>query len=161
MAHLKTCQNAACGVEFRGRANAVYCTDACRWRDHAQKAYAMKKLTGKGCRAKGARVEREVCHLIKAITGDEVARNLDQTREGGFDVKWGPFGIEVKARQTISMPEWQRQVTAAVAGSDLTPAIVWKRNGEDFWIAVPFSDFLALFDQMRKALEIAAGVYKQ
>lgn len=110
--------------------------------------------SGRTARNKGARVERELCKVIEARTGDEVARILGQARDGGFDVQWGPFGIEVKARETIAMPAWQKQVVAAVEGTGLIPAIAWKRSGEKFWIALPFEAFLDVFHMLRKAAEL-------
>lgn len=110
---------------------------------------------GKANRAKGARVEREVCHLIQQITGEEVRRNLSQTRDAGGDVLWGPFYLEVKYQAKINMPEWQRQAvqSAVQDGSGLVPAVVYRRANEQFWISLPFETFVALFDAMRKAMK--------
>lgn len=144
-----------CGKSFASYRNKKFCSDKCRWKQTRMTKYYgddMAKLGGKGCRDKGARTEREVCHIIEQIAGDKVSRNLEQTREGGADVHWGPFALEVKARQTIAMPEWQRQVREAVAGTDKIPAVVYRRNGEDFWISLPFSEFLKMFTELRDAL---------
>lgn len=53
---------------------------------------------GKAQRTKGAAGEREVCDLILRDLGIEVHRNLQQTRDGGADIKLKPFSIEVKRR---------------------------------------------------------------
>lgn len=116
----------------------------------------LPKSSGRTARNKGARVEREACKLIEAVTGDDVSRILGQARDGGFDAQWGPFGIEIKARETVAMPAWQKQVEAAVEGTGLIPAVAWRRSGEKFWIALPFEAFLQVFDTLRKAAE--AGV---
>lgn len=108
---------------------------------------------GRFARNKGARVEREVCQVIERRTGDVTSRILGQARDGGLDVKWGPFGIEVKARETVAMPAWQKQVMAAVEGSDMIPAVVWRRKGEKLWIALPFEEFLDVFNALRRAAE--------
>lgn len=45
----------------------------------------------KSQRTKGAVGEREVCDLILRDLGIEVHRNLQQTRDGGADIKLKPF----------------------------------------------------------------------
>ncbi|MEF2789319.1 MAG: hypothetical protein U0N23_04275, partial [Parasutterella excrementihominis] len=56
---------------------------------------------GKSQRTKGAAGEREICDLILRDLGIEVHRNLQQTRDGGADIKLKPFSIEVKRRAAI------------------------------------------------------------
>lgn len=157
-----------CGTEGEGTRRRLFCDSACRGAYYRGKTMAKKgsdpldfseglpKSSGRTARNKGARVEREVCKVIEQRTGDEVSRILGQARDGGFDVQWGPFGIEVKARETISMPAWQKQVVEAVGDSGLIPGVVWRRSGEKFWIALPFEAFLDVFQTLRKAAE--AGV---
>lgn len=108
-------------------------------------------VSGRGARAKGARGEREVCHLIAGITGDDVSRNIGQSRDGGHDVDWGPFAIEVKTQQLVSMPAWQRQVLRSVEGTDKVPTVAWRRKGEDWWIALPMAKFIEIFHVLRMA----------
>lgn len=174
----KICQR--CQEPFTGRRQAKYCGDLCRWQDNAAKAYEMKKkdpkikefdeiltpdapegpkkkVGGRYAKQKGERGEREVCALITKITGEESKRKLGQAREGGGDVDWGPFLLEVKARSTVAMPAWQTQVCAAVEGTGQVPAVVWRRNGEKWWIAVPFEDFVSIFNTLRLAAMGAQG----
>lgn len=115
------------------------------------------KAGGRYAKQKGERGEREVCALITKVTGEPSKRKLGQAREGGGDVDWGPFLLEVKARQTVAMPAWQEQVRAAVEGTDQVPAVVWRRKGEEFWIAVPFEQFLTIFNTLRLAAMGAQG----
>jgi hypothetical protein len=109
------------------------------------------KAGGLYAKRKGERVEREVCAVIARLTGEETKRKLGQAREGGGDVDWGPFLLEVKARETVSMPAWQKQVTEAVEGTGQVPAVVWKRKREEFWIALPFEEFISIFNTLRLA----------
>lgn len=160
---------AHCGEKGTGTARKRFCDEICRHRFKSKRVYMAKKArdpldfenglpksSGRTARNKGARVEREVCKVIEQKTGDEVSRILGQARDGGFDVEWGPFGIEVKARETVAMPAWQKQVVAAVGDSGQIPAVVWRRSGEKFWIALPFEQFLEVFQMLREAAE--AGV---
>jgi len=164
---MKTIICRQCGAKAQGTARKQFCDETCRIAFHNEKAKMARKAadpldfseglpknSGRHARNKGARVEREVCKVIEKVTGDEVSRILGQARDGGFDVEWGPFGMEVKARETLSIPAWQRQVVAAVGDTGLVPSIVWRRSGEKFWIALPFEAFLEIFQMLRKAAEL-------
>lgn len=168
-----------CGISLEGMdARAKFCCKEHRWIHHRRAAYDMakksrmdpdilaalppeepkvRKVGGTYAKNKGARVEREVCDILTAKTGTKVTRILGQARDGGADVAWGPFTIEVKARETVAMPAWQAQVMAAVDGTDQIPAIVWRRKNEKFWIALPFETFVDLFEMLRKAAELGVG----
>lgn len=164
--HDKKC--AKCGKDFKARTKrAMFCSDQCRWDAHnaakkdlteyedIPKDYdAVKRgVSGRGARAKGARGEREVCHLIAGITGDDVSRNIAQSRDGGHDVDWGPFAIEVKTTQTVSMPAWQAQVRKSVEGTGKVPSVCWRRKGEEWWVALPMEAFVEIFNTLRRAAE--------
>lgn len=95
-------------------------------------------------RAKGAKGELEVCMLLRKWTGDRHTRELDQCREGGGDVRFGPLLLEVKRRERIDMPAWQAQACESATNAGLLPAVVWRRNQEDWWVAMPFIQYLAL-----------------
>lgn len=178
MAVHKTCQ--WCQTEFAAaRRDAVYCCSQCRWSDHASKVYAMKRADalkdikatlepdappkkkggGLAAKRKGERGEREVTEIINKITGEGVKRKLGQAREGGGDADWGPFLLEIKNRTTVSMPEWQRQVCEAVKDTGQVPAVVWKRKGGQWWCAVPFEEFVQIFNTLR--LAAMAGIEAQ
>lgn len=168
---IKKCQNPGCPVEFEGRPNRKFCCDSCRWTVHAyerrgmdvtkRKPHEAKPIDyskqGKANRAKGAREEREVCHIVNRITGSDISRNLSQTRDSGCDVTWGPFLLEVKYQKTLAIPAWQRQVTTAAAKEGLVPCIVHRRPTEDFWISLPFELFVTLFDAMRQKAGLGGG----
>lgn len=115
------------------------------------------KVGGRYAKQKGERGEREVCGIITRLTGEPSKRKLGQAREGGGDVDWGPFLLEVKARQTVSMPAWQEQVRIAANESGQVPAVVWRRKGEEFWIALPFEEFISIFNSLRLAAMGAQG----
>lgn len=165
----KTQKTCPCGVEFVGRPNQKYHDDKCRWLHHTytKRGLDMTKREpnapidyarqGKANRAKGARAEREVCHLLTELTGHKVTRNLSQTRDAGSDVEWGPFLLEVKYQKTLALPAWQRQVCAAVQGTDKVPAVVYRRPEEDWWVSLPFPVFVMLFETLRKAAQEAVN----
>lgn len=109
------------------------------------------KLSGAGARRKGARGENEVCKILTRLVGEKHVRNLDQTREGGGDVSWGPFLLEVKTTETVSMPAWQRQAVASAVAKGMIPAVVWRRKGDKWWLAMPFEEFVTIFETLRAA----------
>lgn len=167
----KICQE--CEQPFQSVAKkAIFCGEQCRWTHHNRARKDMtaygdvqkdmptgkRRVTGRGARAKGAKAERDVCHLIEGLTGDVVARNLEQSRDGGHDVDWGPFAIEVKSQQTVAMPAWQNQVIKSVEGTGKVPSVAWRRRGEEFWIALPMQQFVEIFNTLRRAAE--AGMKK-
>lgn len=172
----KVCEE--CGQPFAAqRRTAKFCSHKCRC--DAFNEYTMKrkaamadinavlepdaegkpkgKAGGLYAKRKGERAEREVCAIITQLTGEPSKRKLGQAREGGGDVDWGPFLLEVKARQTVSMPAWQDQVRIAARESGQVPAVVWRRRGEEFWIALPFEEFISIFNALRLAATGAQG----
>ena len=178
MAIRKECKE--CKQPFQAkRSTAVYCSGICRNVHHNEEVRQMKrqqamkeidavlapqaaerpkgKVGGRYAKQKGERGEREVCGIITRITGEPSKRKLGQAREGGGDVDWGPFLLEVKARQTVAMPAWQEQVRIAAKDTGQVPAVVWRRKGEEFWIAVPFEEFLSIFNTLRLAAMGAQG----
>lgn len=171
---------AGCGEPFNAaRSDAKFCSGTCRSGTHNDVRAAMKrqeamkvidavlageqpdkpkpKVGGRYAKQKGERGEREVCGIITRLTGEPSKRKLGQAREGGGDVDWGPFLLEVKARQTVSMPAWQEQVRIAANESGQVPAVVWRRKGEEFWIALPFEEFISIFNTLRLAAMGAQG----
>lgn len=166
MATLNHCK--LCGVEFSGRRDKKYCCDHHRWQDNVKGANAVRrvkpdpenpevpvrgKLSGAGARRKGARGENEVCKILTEIVGTKHVRNLDQTREGGGDISWGPFLLEVKTTETVSMPAWQRQAVASAEKGGDVPAVVWRRKAEQWWVALPFKEFATMFETLRAGAE--------
>lgn len=161
MKYLNTCK--FCANEFpTDIKKTLFCKDKCRYDFHnsmqrfgdiTTEVPLTGKLSGRGRRAKGARGEREVCRLIAGVTGEDIARNISQSRDGGHDIDWGPFAMEVKTTETVSMPAWQSQVLKSVEGTDKVPSIVWRRKGEEWWIGLPLQSFVEIFNMLRLAAE--------
>ena len=170
----QACKEPTCPNLFSSNTKKqVFCSDECKTMFHNRARSDLSEygdivkemdeksrtLSGRGTRAKGAKGERDVCHLISAITGEIVNRNIGQSRDGGHDIDWGPFALEVKSQQTVTMPAWQAQVMKSVEGTDLVPSVVWRRKAEEFWIALPMKDFVEIFNTLRLAAE--AGVKRE
>lgn len=83
---------------------------------------------GNMARMKGQRGELEVvkllqptvtsCYMMKGLEVPQLARNLSQTRDGGFDIaglEW--MALEVKRQETLNVKAWWEQ-TCRQAGTD-------------------------------------------
>lgn len=91
---------------------------------------------GKMSRDKGARGERELFDLLSEHLGFVVRRNVDQARAGGADgVEIPGWAIEVKRRESLSLPSWWRQTVEQAIASGRKPILFYRRNGER-WQAV-------------------------
>ena len=98
-------------------------------------------MSGKFARRKGARGEYEVCQLIQVIVdtvyGDacipedlwpKIKRNVDQVRDGGYDIVGLPWAaIEVKYREMVQVEQWWEQTKMQARG--LEPVLFWRSNG--------------------------------
>jgi hypothetical protein len=96
-------------------------------------------------RDKGARGERVFCQHLHAAGWPAACRNLEQTRDGGFDVVGGPAAVdfEVRCRETWRVAEWMREITGR-ARPGVLPVLVVKRNRESFYAVLELDELLAL-----------------
>ena len=88
-------------------------------------------------RNKGANAEREFVKILQPVV-DRVfgsgqvmmARNLMQTRDGGFDIaglEW--LALEIKRQETLSLAAWWEQAVRQ-AGEDRVPVLAYRQNGK-------------------------------
>lgn len=88
-------------------------------------------------RRKGATAEREVLSLLGDELGQQLKRNLTQTREGGADcICVKGFAIEVKRQERLSRPAWWRQACNQAQELGAEPMLLYRRNREEWtaWI---------------------------
>lgn len=98
----------------------------------------------KAQRTKGAAGEREICDMIFENLGIEVHRNLQQTRDGGADIKLKPYSIEVKRRAAIgNIYDWMNQ---ASAGCDMAerPIVVCRADRKQWLAVMPIEELFRL-----------------
>ena len=113
-------------------------------------------------RRKGAGHEREICTAIRAQTGTEVKRNLDQVRDGGGDIRFHDYLIECKRRKSIAIYEWWDQCTDACAEIDPDmksprPALVIRGDNRENLAVIRLDDFLSLVSMEARAPKGAQG----
>lgn len=98
----------------------------------------------KRSRDKGARGERELFELLSEHLGFVVRRNVDQARAGGADgIEIPGWAVEVKRRESLSVPAWWRQTVRQAQASGRKPMLFYRRNGEK-WQAVIEDDHTGL-----------------
>lgn len=98
---------------------------------------------GKSERRKGADGERELANLLYDRLGIELKRNLEQSRNGGYDLIGLPFAIEVKRHEELRTKEWWTQAchqaidACRATGDDLTPVLAWRQSRKPWTFMVP------------------------
>ena len=88
-------------------------------------------------RRKGQAAERELCKLIRDELGDAVARNLDQTRDGGGDIALRHMLIEVKHHAKPSIKSWWQQCVASAKAAGKLPVLAYKINRKGWRVRMP------------------------
>lgn len=88
---------------------------------------------------KGKAGEREAGKWLQKQfnLAEQPHRNLDQTREGGYDLlNFEPFAIEVKRQETLSKSAWWRQITKACPES-MCAVVMYRQNRKKWKFMVP------------------------
>lgn len=88
-------------------------------------------------RTRGATFEREIANDLTERLGRVVRREIGQARDGGCDIKLGPFRIEAKRRARISVYEWMEQAEAS-CGDGETPVVVCRGDGKKSLAIMPW-----------------------
>ena len=99
-------------------------------------------MTGAFSRNKGARAERELCHMFADNLGGEWCRNLkqyQQSQEGDIEQLVGPDLIESKKHATLNLRAWWKQTLEAADKKGAVPCLAYKvaRKGWKFVVPMP------------------------
>ena len=91
-------------------------------------------------RNKGRRAEQLIVNRLKDAGFESAARNLNQTRESGYDITGlEPFAIEIKDHKKLCVPQWWQQTTDNAAG-DLIPCLIYHIPHTSHWrVQLPMS----------------------
>lgn len=126
-------------------------------------------MAGTMSRNKGQRGEREVIALLQPVL-DEVygsvglespalARNLMQSRNGGFDVvglDW--LALEVKFQQQENVATWWRQCKEQAGPGDREPVLFYRRNNAKWRIRM-FGCLVAGSERVRCPVDIGLEAF--
>ncbi len=74
---------------------------------------------------------------------DRPKRKLGQARDGADDIEVGPYRIECKRQETLSIMKWCRQVEACTKPGEI-PAVIFRQNGEQWRVVLRLEHFLPL-----------------
>jgi Holliday junction resolvase len=95
-------------------------------------------------RTKGAAAEREVCALLRDMTGKDYARNLDQTRDSGGDIVAGRYLLEVKRQERLCIDDWWRQAVNSADEALKVPVVVFRRSRQAWRVVITLNEFVRL-----------------
>ena len=94
-------------------------------------------------RRKGHDGEREVAALLRQALGIEVARNLQQTRDGGHDIEVAGFALEIKRASVVTeakVARWWQQALDQADRAGLTPVLVFRADRQPWRVRMRLSD---------------------
>ena len=115
---------------------------------------------------KGSRGELEFINNFGQYFPEPLFRNLDQTRDGGADIKGcHPFQIEVKRREKPSLNSWWDQVNKALTSEDEIPVVAYRKNHYGWRFLIPLSMIGVESDQYMELnpeafIEVLESVYQ-
>lgn len=74
----------------------------------------------------------------------DAARDIDQSREGGGDVRVPPYLFEVKRYAKFSMYAHMDQAVDSAERHGLRPVVAWRGDNRGWMVTLPAADFLRL-----------------
>ena len=94
-------------------------------------------MNGRGRRNKGKAGEREFAKLLQEGLGIEFSRNLDQVRNGGYDlIGLNKLAIEIKRCENLSVGTWWKQAMSQ-AKEGQTPVLAYRQSRRPWTVVVP------------------------
>jgi Holliday junction resolvase len=104
-------------------------------------------------RAKGARGERELIHLLREHGWPDAKRTSDGQRQSGRgDITNGPAGVhlESKRQETTSIWAWTAQAEAD-APDGCIPIVAFRRSRSPWMACLPLDELLHLLAHRERA----------
>jgi hypothetical protein len=110
---------------------------------------------------KGKNGEREFCIWLEKNfhLPERPKRNLEQTREGGYDIYVKPFLFEVKRVEKIERDKWWKQVVKASEQIENSVPVVAYRQNRHKWNFLISIKFLCYDFEEDGYLEIKDNVF--
>lgn len=91
-------------------------------------------------RTKGAAGERDFAKLLGGLLAVDLKRNLDQTRDGGHDLKGSDlisgWAIEVKRAKKALLPAWWNQTVEQAVAAGKRPALAYRLDNHKWRVVV-------------------------
>ena len=107
-------------------------------------------MGGKSSRNKGQSGERELAKVLGEALGVDLARNLDQTRDGGFYLLGLPgIALEVKRQEKVNLRPWWEQACGQARGPAV-PVLAYRVNRQPWRFLVPLVDMGVATDDLEE-----------
>ena len=114
---------------------------------------------GRSEREKGSRAEREFINAVHDELGDffgPLDKNWNQREEKRFDLKLGPFGVEIKRAEQLRMNTWWDEAVEQVQGTELMPMLAYRQNRQPWTIVITLVDCAYLMSSGEECLNLQA-----
>lgn len=106
-------------------------------------------------RRKGKVGELELVRLLRELLGANVARNLEQSRQGGADLLGLPgWAVEVKRAARARLAEWWLQACTQAEVTGLRPALCYRLDRQPWRVVVALRHVATGFDHAPMDLRI-------
>ena len=106
-------------------------------------------------RRKGKVGELELVRLLRELLGANVARNLEQSRQGGADLLGLPgWAIEVKRAARARLSEWWLQTCTQAEVTGQRPALFYRLDRQPWRVVVALRHVATGFDHAPMDLRI-------
>ena len=106
-------------------------------------------------RRKGKVGELELIRLLRELLGANVARNLEQSRQGGADLLGLPgWAVEVKRAARPRLAEWWLQACTQAEVTGLRPALCYRLDRQPWRVVVALRHVATGFDHAPMDLRI-------
>jgi Holliday junction resolvase len=94
-------------------------------------------MGGKSSRTKGQAGEREICKILGEALGISLERNLEQTRDGGCDIRLRHWAIEVKRQEKLQVDKWWEQAVSQAEKCEKHPILIFRQSRMPWRVIMP------------------------
>lgn len=110
-------------------------------------------------RRKGKAGELELARLLREHLGANVARNLEQTRQGGADLLGLPgWAVEVKRAAQARLSDWWLQTCTQAEASGQRPALFYRLDRQPWRVVIALRHVATGFESAPLALRLETDV---
>lgn len=110
-------------------------------------------------RRKGKAGELELARLLREHLGADVARNLEQSRQGGADLLGLPgWAVEVKRAAQARLSEWWLQTCQQAESTGQRPALFYRLDRQPWRCVVALRHVAAGFESAPLALRLETDI---
>ncbi|KAB2923294.1 MAG: hypothetical protein F9K25_18570 [Candidatus Contendobacter sp.] len=110
-------------------------------------------------RRKGKVGELELVRLLRELLGANVARNLEQSRQGGADLLGLPgWAIEVKRAARARLSEWWLQTCTQAEVTGQRPALFYRLDRQPWRVVIPVRYFAEGFENAPMWMNVETSI---